>query len=197
MKKIILVAICAIMSLGASAQIIKSETSERTIVKVETPKKVESWNHSGFFFNTGIGVITGDCDTDFGWEFGMGYRWHIASGISWEILRLGFNTGVSNFEELINIRLTTGIRYDSPRLDFMKGKSLYATFVCGGGVNPEYESTGFVYEVGAGVKLTRNCSVGLFWHGNPTLEEWEYDDYGYDYGDANYGMFGAKIEWLF
>ena len=94
MKKIILVAICAIMSLGASAQIIRSTTSERTIIKKETPKKVESWNHSGFFFDTGIGVVAGDLDPDFGWEFGMGYRWHIASGISWEIARLGYNTGV-------------------------------------------------------------------------------------------------------
>lgn len=193
MKKLLIAAICGVLSLSASAQTIKSVSTERTItVKQEAPK-VESWNHSGWFINTGIGVLAGDVDTDFAWEFGTGYRWHIASGISWEIFRLGFNTGVSNFTEIFDLRFTSGLRYDTPRFDFLKGKSLYANFVCGYGYVPEFEAGGFVYEIGVGAKLSRHCSLGLVWQGNAM--NWEYYDGWYDYDvTSKWGMFGIKIE---
>lgn len=196
MKKFLIAAICGVLSLGASAQIIRSTSSERTVtVKQEAPK-VESWNHSGWFFDTGIGVLVGDVDTDFAWEFGMGYRWHISSGFSWEILRMGFNTGVSNFTDIFDLRFTTGLRYDTPRFDFLKGRSLYADFVCGYGLVPEFEEGGFVYEIGLGAKLTRNFSLGLVWQGNTM--SWEYYDWGYYYDvSSKWGMFGVKVEYLF
>lgn len=203
MKKILLACLIAGTSLCGSAQIIRSTSSERTLkVKTEEPV-VKSWNHSGLFLNTGIGVLTGDADTDFAWEFGWGYRWHITSGISWEVFRLGFDTGVSHFKDMFNLRFTTGVRYDTPRFDFLKGKSLYANFNLGYGIRPMADESegGFVYEIGAGIKLNRKCSVGLFYQGNKDSYEYSYyiPRYGWEYEDVdlNWGMFGIKIEYQF
>lgn len=194
MKKLLIAAICGVLSLGASAQIIRSTSSERIVtVKKETQKPVsESWNHSGWFFNTGIGVLAGDLDTDFAWEVGTGYRLHIASGISWEVFRFGFNTGVSNFADILDMRFTTGIRYDTPRIKVLGNRPIYANFVCGYGFVPELEEGGFVYEIGLGAKLSKHCSLGLIWQGNNAT--WEDDWYEYS---ADWGMFGAKIEYQF
>ncbi len=160
--------------------------------KYVAPKpKTESWNHSGWFFETGVGVMTGDVDTDFGWELGTGYRWHIAGGFSWEVFRIGFNTGVSYFTELIDLRFTTGFRYDTPRLDFLKGRALYANFVLGYGYVPYYELGGFVYEIGVGAKLTRNISLGLNWQGNAMEWDFDWDE------SSKWGIFGVKLEYLF
>ncbi len=200
MKKILLACLIAGTSLCGSAQIIRSTSSERTIaVKAEEPA-IKSWNHSGLFINTGIGVLTGDADTDFAWEFGWGYRWHITSGISWEIFRLGFNVGVSNFTDTWDLRFTTGVRYDTPRFDFLKGRSLYAHFNLGYGGRPladESDGGGFVWEIGAGIKLNRKCSVGLFYQADKDSYEYYVPYYGYDDVNFNWGMFGVKIEYQF
>lgn len=195
MKKFFLGCLIICTSFVSNAQKLETITSERTFT-MEAPK-APSWNHSGFFLNTGIGVLAGDdVDTDFGWEFGWGYRWHIASGVSWEVARLGFNVGVSNFKEMFDLRLTTGIRYDTPRFEALKGKSAYANFCFGYGfLMDSGEHGGFAYEIGAGIKLSRKCSVGLFWQGD--AERFDGYDWYDDTWTANWGVFGVKIEWQF
>ena len=196
MKKIILFAIFAIMSLGASAQIIKSEAGERTIVQVETPetpKVVEPWNHSGLIWNIlGAGVVLGDVDVDFGLEFGLGYRWHITHGVSWEVIRMNYNTAVSDWKDMQCLSFTSGFRYDSPRLSFLKDYSLYGSYVMGVGVcDTGYKDMEYVWEIGAGVKVNPYTSLGLYWKKNPRV-------YGYDYDCIdNYGMLSFRIECQF
>lgn len=201
MKKFMMACLIACTALGASAQIIRSTTSEHTLVAKPQPTE-KSWNHSGLFVNTGIGVLTGDADTDFAWEVGWGYRWHIGAGISWEVFRLGFNTGVSHFKETINMRFTTGIRYDTPRFDFLRNRSLFANFCLGYGGRPGAENAGrggFAWELGAGLKFTRNCSVSLFYQGNSDkdIEIYIGNYYGYENFDFNWGMVGLKFEYQF
>lgn len=202
MKKFLIACMIACTALSGSAQIIRSTTSERTIkVKPEAPK-VLSWNHSGCFVNTGIGLLAGDAPSDFAWELGWGYRWHIGSGVSWEVFRFGFNTGVSHFKDLFDLRITTGLRYDSPRIAGLGERSIYANFCFGygGRVSPPDEICsygGFVYEIGLGVKLTRKCSLGLIWQGNNDNFDVDLPMGGYVSGDASWGMFGVKIEWQF
>ncbi len=187
MKKLLIAAICGVLSLGASAQIIRSTSSERIVTVKESPKPVnESWNHSGFFFNTGIGIMNDYWDeTVAGWEFGLGYRWHISSGFSWEVIKLGFSTGLDYFEG-ISARFTTGFRYDTPRIEALGKRPIYASVGLGANVLADEGIGGLAYEIGAGMKITRGFSVGLFWQG-ATLT---------DYYNTS-GMFGIKAEYLF
>lgn len=206
MKKIILAVICVIVSLSAVADDrngIQRSYSEESFF-IPTPKPERSWHHSGLFFNAGVGVLAGGeyCDPGLGYEIGWGYRWHIGAGVSWEVFRLGANMDLLNFVNTCNFRLTTGVRYDTPRFDFMKKMSMYANFVCGAGYVPEQEQGGFVYEIGAGVKLMRRFSVGLVWQNNPKIKYY-YTDYDFDNEwreldvPLNWGMFGVKIEYQF
>lgn len=148
-------------------------------------------NHSGFFLNPTIGVMTGDVDTDFGIDITVGYRWHIASGFSWDILKIGANTGVSNFSDLMTLRFLSGIRYNSPEI--IGDKSLYADFSLGYCLlTDDTDLNGFAYEVGAGINLTKSISVGIVWEGNNPKYSWE--DAYYKYTEKfSYGTFGVRL----
>lgn len=199
MKKLLMACLVACTAFGTSAQIIRSTTSEQTLVTKQTVPTEKSWNHSGLFINTGVGVLTGDADTDFAWELGWGYRWHVASGISWEVFRLGFNAGVSDFKETLNLRITTGLRYDTPRFDFLGNRSLFANFCLGYGGRPAAEYTGsggFAWELGVGFKFNRKCSVSLIYQANSDNDIDIDDYYGYEY-DLSWGMVGFKFEYQF
>lgn len=198
MKKIFIVCLLACIGLSGSAQIIKSTTSERTMTKKTVNN--DSWHHSGLFVNTGIGVLSGDVESDLGWEFGWGYRWHIASGFSWEVFRIGFNTGVSHFKDTFDLRFTTGFRYDTERFNFLGDRSMFANVCFGYGTLPlcEYDGCdiegGFQYEIGLGIKLNRRTSLSLFWQGDSNkLSYWKWE--GSD--SYSWGLFGAKIEYQF
>ncbi|MDE6160299.1 MAG: porin family protein, partial [Muribaculaceae bacterium] len=144
-------------------------------------------NHSGFFLNPTIGVEAGDVSTDFGIDVTLGYRWHIANGFNWDILKIGANTGVSNFAELMTLRFLTGIRYNSAPV--IGDKSLYADFGMGYGLmTDDTDFGGFVYEIGVGVNLTRKISLGLVWEGNCM----KYSDDYWEYS-AHYGLFGLRL----
>lgn len=195
MKRIILATLAVFATLCGSAQIIRSTTSEQTLVRQEVKEK--SWNHSGLLVETGIGLLSGDADSDFAWEFGWGYRWHISSGFSWEVFKLGFNVAPASFKETWDLGVTTGLRYDSPRIASLGDRSVFGNFSFGygGTVLQDSSEGGFKYEVGVGVKMTRNLSLSLFYQGNN--DSYDYSDYG-DYSwDASWGMFGLKIEWQF
>ncbi len=148
-------------------------------------------NHSGFFLNPTLGVMVGDVDTDFGIDITVGYRWHIASGFSWDILKIGANTGVSNFADLMTLRFLSGIRYNSPEI--IADKSLYADFSLGYCLlTDDTECNGFAYEIGAGINLTRTFSLGIVWEGNNPKYSWEDSYYKYT-TKFNYGTFGVRL----
>lgn len=199
MKRIILATLAVFATLCGSAQIIRSTTSEQTLVRQEVKEK--SWNHSGLLVETGIGLLSGDADSDFAWEFGWGYCWHISSGFSWEVFKATFNVAPASFKETWDLGVTTGLRYDSPRIASLGDRSVFGNFSFGYGgtflneLDDADVCAGLKYEVGVGVKMTRNLSLSLFYQGdNVSYEFYNHNDYTVD---ASWGMFGLKIEWQF
>lgn len=145
------------------------------------------FNHSGFFLNPTIGVTAGDVETGFGVGVGLGYRWHIASGFNWDIVKAEAMTDVSNFTDALAVRFMSGIRYNSPVL--FSDKGLYADFGIGYQfMTSDTDNSGVAYEIGVGLNLTRTVSLGLVWEGNSS----SYESYGYDF-DAHWGMFGVRL----
>lgn len=150
------------------------------------------FNHSGIFLNPGIGVVTGDCDTGFGFSFNMGYRWHIASGFSWDIVKVGINTDVINFTDMLDARFMSGFRYNTPVL--FSDKGLYVDFAVGYQFMTRDTALGGVaYEVGAGFNLTRTVSLGLVWEGSSVSDEFYTPYYGWSDVKYSWGMFGVRL----
>lgn len=147
-------------------------------------------NHSGMFVEPAIGIMTGDCDTDFGLSLGFGYRWHIVNGFCWDVLKIAANTGASHMEDMFDARFLTGIRYNTDAI--IPGRSLYANLAMGWNITPFHpEWTGFAYEIGVGINLTKHVAVGLVWEGNCL----NYEDPGYD--SAHNGLLGIKLGYQF
>lgn len=192
-----------------------AKPAKKDVLKVKVP----SWNHSGITAKVGIGGFTVSEDGFDGkaaYDIDLGYRWHIWKGISWQIFKVGFN---SSFEDRHNmtLRFTSGVRYDTPRFGWMKNRSFFVNCDLGYGFCPKVwkpsdnwdvdANGGFTYEIGAGVKLSRKLSVGVFYqHMNDTRDEtysyynsynhhWYYDHY-YD-RHVKWGVFGAKLEYQF
>lgn len=206
MKKIIVLALVAVASITASAQMVRSTTEEKWFTPTEQPKPVvKSWNHSGCFVNTGIGGSFNSHDFDhlsgFGWELGWGYRWHIGYGVSWEVFKLGINVVNFDFSDALTASITTGIRYDSPRIAALGNRSIYGNFNIGYGILSDEDSDGgCAYEVGVGFKLTRKLSLGLVYQSYNC--DYRIEKYGYGWSwhrdvTLNHGMFGVKVEWQF
>lgn len=147
-------------------------------------------NHSGMFVEPAIGLMVGDCDTDFGIGVGFGYRWHIANGFSWDVLKISGNTGVSHLSEMFDARFLTGIRYTTDAI--IPGRSVYVNLAMGWNILPDQpEWTGFAYEIGAGLNLTNHVSLGLVWEGNCL----KYEDPGYP--SMHNGLLGVKLGYQF
>lgn len=144
-------------------------------------------DHSGLFANPTIGLMTGDVDNDLGIDLTIGYRWNFTEGFSWDIVKVGANTGVSNFTENMTLRFLSGLRYNSPEIIW--DKSLYADVALGYCVLTDVtDLNGFAYEIGGGFNLTPHISLGLVWEGNcPT-----FDFYGDTY-KVNYGTIGLRL----
>ncbi|MDE6453095.1 MAG: hypothetical protein K2L27_02705 [Muribaculaceae bacterium] len=178
MKKILIAFVMLFGAFAANAQ----RAGEATMWSDDS-----DFNHSGFFFNPTVGVMTGDCDTGFGLDLTAGYRWHISSGFNWDILKVGMNTDVANFGEMLSLRFLSGFRYNSPALFADKG--LYVDFGLGYQVfTDETDLSGFAYEVGAGVNLTRLISLGLVWEGNTSSVDTYYGSY-----NLSWGTFGVRL----
>lgn len=125
-------------------------------------------NHSGLFVNPYLGAMTGDVDTMFGFGVELGYRYHFGSGFNWDILTVGWNSGIKDggddVERMSAVRIMTGARYNSAPV--LAGKSLYGNFNLGYSVSTnESYMNGFTYSVGAGVNLSRLVSLGISWDG--------------------------------
>lgn len=140
-------------------------------------------NHSGVFVNPAIGLQCGDVEDDFGIAVNLGYRWHIGSGFNWDVISFGVNTGVSNFTEMLDMRFLSGFRYNTPEI--LAGKSLYLN--CAFGYHFLTDNTdisGFAWEVGGGVNITRKISLGIVY---------EASKYSDDYWSAKWGIVGLRL----
>lgn len=149
-------------------------------------------NHSGVFLNPTVGVTVGDVDTDFGVGLGLGYRWHITNGICWDVASVGASTGVSNFTEQLNLRILSGLRYNSPALFADKG--LYGSFGLGYQFcTDNTDISGLAYEVGAGINFSRTISLGFVWEGNcASYTVVGPRNYTVDV-DSHWGTFGVRL----
>jgi opacity protein-like surface antigen len=186
MKKLFAIIAVALCVVTASAQ-------RASDMGIFSNNEYEDWNHSAVFVETAIGAIVGDVDTDFGWNVGLGYRWHISYGFCWDVLKLGINTIPSNFsKETLDWRVLSGFRYNSPR--FIAGKSLYANVAFGyhildGGKDGKH---GLAYEIGAGINLTRHLSLGISWDASSYNSTYTYKKNSYS-ENISWGIVGLKL----
>lgn len=153
-------------------------------------------SRSGVFAEIGVGVTAGDINTDLGLSVGLGYRYHFGNGFCWDILKATYQapTVTTAFGEGSTMRFISAFRYNSAPI--LAGRPIYGTFGAGYQLNV-YDTDywkGFAYEIGVGVNLSRNVSLGLAWEGNVANYEY-YDSYYYDYysGRANFGIFALKM----
>lgn len=154
MKKIILVAIMAIMTTSAFAQIVSSQSSRIT------REKKEARTTSSIFVDLGVGVFTGDTyDTGAGVD--LGFRWNrmFTPNIGWDILKISAQTDTKHFTESLNVQAKSGIRGVSPVL--FGNSSIYANAAAGYAYFTDPSDGGFVWEVGAGLNVTPRFAVGV------------------------------------
>lgn len=183
MKKIIIASLLSLFAIPTFAQ----RASDADVSYMGD----ENWNHSGAFTELVLGGQVGDVDADFGVGLNFGYRLHIWNGISWDVAKIGVNTGVSHFTDVLDLRFLSGFRYNTP--NFVAGKSLYLN--CAFGYHFLTDNTdldGFAYEVGAGVNLNPNFSMGITWDASQSDVEGYYSDYSW-----NWGIIGLKLAYQF
>lgn len=159
MKKLLLALAMVFCVAGAQAQ----RASEAAVWSEDNDAA-----HSGFFVNPVLGAYVGDIDdTGFGFGADLGYRLHLTSGLHWNILTAGWNSGLINggedIEYLSNVRILTGARYNTPRI--LAGKSMYVNFDLGCSINTYSSDAAFAYNLGVGVNLSRLISLGVAWDG--------------------------------
>ncbi|MEZ3589791.1 MAG: outer membrane beta-barrel protein [Muribaculaceae bacterium] len=155
----------------------------------------ENWSHSGIFAEAGLGVACGDIDTDLGFSVGVGYRYHFGNGFNWDVVKVSYYNCFTTTacKEGSSMRFLTGFRYNSEPI--LAGKPLYGTFSAGYQLNV-YDTDawkGFAYEIGAGVMVTPNVSLGLMWEGNVA----HYNLGWLGSVNENFGTFGIKAAFQF
>lgn len=163
--------------------------------------KAPSWNHSGITINAGIGgYVLRDGDDVFATEVALGYRKYFGAGFSWQVLKFGFNTTPKSghFWDAMNFRITTGARYDSPRFDWLKNRSLYLSGDLGYCISRHQrfhrsDNGGFTFDVSGGVKLSRKFSLGVFYQRMNAEVRSGYDSHIH----PRWGMVGARLELQF
>lgn len=131
-------------------------------------KEAKPWLHSGLTISAGPGMFNrGEWMIEsYALTADLGYRLNVIKGFSWQVLRLSGAYGFNEGRKMIGAY--TGVRYDTPRIPFLYNCSLYAN--ADFGVVHEktsiylatYETTTPVsWDLGVGIKFSRNCSVGL------------------------------------
>lgn len=163
MKKFFLLAVCAMMSVIASAQLI---TSSRVSVE-DKP--------SNMWLDFGVGTYTGDVE-DAGLGLDLGLRWTkmFGSSIGWDIFKINAQTGTSHFTEMLDLQLKTGARYVSPVL--FGNSTVFGAVGLGYGYFIDIEEGGFVWEISAGVNLTPRFLVGISYNSHSYSYYSGYDD---------------------
>lgn len=149
-------------------------------------------NHSGIFVNPSLGVVLGNADTDFGVDLTLGYRWHIGNGFNWDVAKIGAFTGVSDFSDLMSIRILSGFRYNSAPI--LGDKSMYVDFSVGYSFRTTETSIGgFAYEIGVGANLSRTISLGLVWEDNRHSADVYIPYWGEGTLKYHYGLLGLRL----
>ncbi len=187
MKKIIILALVTMFTLASQAQIVSSRSSR--ITRTVTERKPAIW------IDFGPGFFTGDAEnTGLGLDLGIRWNHMFTENIGWDILKISAQTDTKNFGDALNVQAKTGIRGVTPVL--FGNSSLYANFAGGYGHYPDAESGGFVWEVGAGVNITRHFSVGINY--NSTKYTAKYTVRGYSSSvDAKVGLLSLRLSYGF
>lgn len=190
MKKTFLVALLAIFTMSASAQLMTSRMSKMT-----GERKTHVW------MDFGVGLPTGDASkAKLGAAVDLGFRiTHMyTENYGWDIVRIKGKTycGADDIGDVISVGIQTGFRYVSPVL--FSNKTLYGNVMLGASAiglsrsshhsdddDAGFSGTdaGFDWEIGAGINLTKHFSAGLFY------ESQSATNHGYSY---NWGMFGLR-----
>lgn len=169
MKKIFVIAILALMTVTASAQLITSS-------RVSRGEKAHNW-----WVDLGAGGFTGDVE-DMGLGLDLGIRYTKMWGnFGWDILKVSAQTPTKHFEaENIDFQLKTGFRYIShPITNNIK---IYGNVAAGFWADIDNNPPTFlVWEIGAGAMLNDRVSVGIVFN-------------NHDYkGDVNVGYLAGRI----
>ena len=148
MKKLFLMAIVAMMTVSASAQLLTSSRTART-----------GGNHN-VWLDFGVGSYTGDYE-DGGLALDLGVRWNkmFNEYVGWDFIKIAAQADTKNIEESICAKALTGIRGESPIL-FGNAKA-YANFAAGYIYNIDQSEGCFTWEIGAGLKLTPRFNIGI------------------------------------
>ncbi len=171
MKKIFLVALMAVFTSSAFAQLITS----RTITVNKGGSKV--------WIDLGAGAFTGDVENSgLGVDLGLRYTHMFSESIGWDILKLSAQTDTKNFTEALDVQLKTGVRYVSPVV--FGDQSIYANAALGYGLfTDNTDAHGLAWEVGAGVNITPRFSVGVVYNSQHySIEDYHKNDHGYNVG---------------
>lgn len=151
MKKIMLVAMMAVMTLTASAQLI---TSNRTV-------RGERAHNLWLDFGGGFGTEDGAKGADL--NLGLRFNKMFHENVGWDILRVSARTNTEDIDGAICAEALTGVRGESPVL-FGNSKA-YVNVAVGFIYNFDVSKEGFAYEIGAGLKLTRRFNIGIAYNG--------------------------------
>lgn len=148
MKKLFLVALMAVFTSSAFAQLI---TSNRTVYN----KSHNVW------VDFGVGTYTGDWNnTGVGLDLGFRYTKMFTDNIGWDIVKFSVQTDTKNFSNALYLQGKTGLRVVSPVV-FGESK-IYANFAGGyGRYFGDIKEGGFAWEIGAGLNVTPRFAVGI------------------------------------
>lgn len=167
MKKLFFVAVMALISLSASAQLI---TSNRTI------RGARAHN---VWIDLGAGTYTNEGAKGTDLNLGIRFNKMFSEYVGWDIIKIGARSNTEDLGEYICAEALTGIRGESPVL-FSNARA-YGNFGIGYLYGFDAEKGGLAWEVGAGLKLTRRFNVGIV-----------YNSYKIGDGDAT-GIFGLRL----
>lgn len=172
MKKIYFITFLAMLAMVSQAQIAHSSLYGST--RKNQPTSSRLW------LDLGAGSFTGDLEkTGVALDLGLRYTHMFHENVGWDVIKLSAQTDTKEFSDMLNVQLKTGIRTVTPVL--FGNSSLYANFSAGYGYYTYIEKGGFVWEVGAGINITPNISLGV----NYNSANFKVDDY-FDIGDYSY-----------
>lgn len=150
MKKVFMVAIMAVISLSASAQLITSNRAVRN-----------SRSHN-FWLDLGVGGYTNSgakgADLNLGFHVNKMYTDYVG----WDIIKVGARANTDDIGKSISAEVLTGVRGESPVL-FGNAKA-YAHFNLGYLYSFDPSEGAFTWQVGAGLKLTPRFNVGVIYN---------------------------------
>lgn len=147
MKKIFLVAVLALFTSSAFAQLL---TSSR-VARSERAHNV--------WIDLGVGTYTssGASGTDLNLGIRVNKMFH--EYVGWDIIKVGAHANTKDFGKTISVEALTGIRGESPVL-FANAKA-YANFALGYIHTIDPNKGAFEWEIGAGLKITPRINVGV------------------------------------